>query len=103
MAPQGLALKHKAAYLLSSWEHFGCPKQTGHNQTLEVIQAAINCGPHKSALEPDAIAHYKEEVRDKVANGQACVVLWIDIKHNHPRQLKVLLVAAIPHKSRAYR
>jgi hypothetical protein len=31
------------------------------------------------------------------------VVLWDDIMHNHPRQLKVSLVAATPHKSRAYR
>ncbi len=31
------------------------------------------------------------------------MVLWDDIKTNHPRQLKVSSVAAIPHKSRAYR
>jgi hypothetical protein len=31
------------------------------------------------------------------------VVLWDDIKSNHPRQLKVSPVAAIPHKSWAYR
>ncbi len=31
------------------------------------------------------------------------MVLWDDIKSNHPRQLKVSLVAAIPHKLRAYR
>jgi hypothetical protein len=43
------------------------------------------------------------EVRDKVAKQQARMVLWDDIKLNHPLQLKVLPVAAIPHKSRAYR
>jgi hypothetical protein len=42
-------------------------------------------------------------VADKVARGQARVVLWDDIKHNHPWQLKVSPVATIPHKSRAYR
>ena len=40
---------------------------------------------------------------DKVAKGQARVVLWDDIKHDHPKQLKISPVAAIPHKSRAYR
>jgi hypothetical protein len=30
------------------------------------------------------------------------VVLWDDIKLNHPRQRKVSLVATIPHKSQAY-
>ncbi len=103
MAPQGLALKHEVTDLLSDWEQFGCPTQMGCNWTLEEIQAAIDCGPHKSALEPDAIAHFEEEVRDKVTKGQACVVLWDNIKHNHPHQLKVLPVVAIPHKSRAYR
>ncbi len=43
------------------------------------------------------------EVHDKVAKGQVCVIFWYDIKLNHPCQLKVLPVAAIPHKSQAYR
>ena len=103
MAPQGLAQKYEAAQLLANWEKFGCPTQTGRNWTVEEIQAAIDRGPHKSALEPDAIAHFAEEVADKVAKGQARVVLWDDIKLNHPAQLKVSPVAAIPHKSRAYR
>ena len=103
MAPQGLALQHEAADLLTDWEKFGCPTQTGRDWSLAEIQAAIDRGPHKSALEPDAIAHFAEEVADKVAKGQARVVLWDDIKDNHPRQLKVSPVAAIPHKSRAYR
>ena len=103
MAPQGLAQQHEAADLLADWEKFGCPTHTGRDWTFEEIQAAINRGPHKSALEPDAIAHFAAEVADKVAKGQARVVLWDDIKFNHPPRLKVSPVAAIPHKSRAYR
>ena len=103
MAPQGLALKHEAADVLRDWEQFGCPTATGRDWTIDEIQAAINRGPHKSALEADAIKHFAEEVTDKVAKGQARVVLWDDIKHDHPRQLKISPVAAIPHKSRAYR
>ncbi len=103
MAPQGLAQKHEAADLLADWEKFGCPTQTGRDWTLKEIQAAINRVPHKSALKPNAITHFAEEVADKVAKGQARLVLWDDIKDNHPRQLEVSPVAAIPHKSRAYR
>ena len=103
MAPQGLAQQHEAAELLADWAQFGCPTKTGRDWTLAEIQAAIDRGPHKSALKPDAIQHFAEEVADKVAKGQACVVLWDDIKENHPHQLKVSPVAAIPHKSRAYR
>jgi hypothetical protein len=103
MAPQGLALRHEAAGILSEWEKFGCPTRTGRDWTLEEIQAAIDHGPHQSALDQAAIEHFAEEVRDKVEMEQARVVLWNDIKQSHPRQLKVSPVAAIPQKSRAYR
>ena len=103
MAPQGLALHHEAAGVLAEWEQMGCPTHTGRDWTLAEIQAAIDRGPHRSALEPDALQHFADEVKDKVAKGQARVVLWDEIKGNHPRQLKVSPVAAIPHKSRAYR
>jgi len=103
MAPQGLALTHEAPHILADWEKFGCPTKTGRDWTLDEIQAAIDRGPHKSALEPATIAHFAEEVADKVKKGQARTFLWDDIKQNHPRKLKVSPVAAIPHKSRAYR
>jgi hypothetical protein len=75
----------------------------GCNWTLSKIQAAIDCGPHQSALKPEAIAHFEVEVQDKVEKGQAHMVLCDNIKLNHPRQLKVLPVVVIPHKSQAYR
>jgi len=103
MAPQGRALQHKAATILKDWEQFGCPTATGKDWTTAQIQAAINRGPHKSALEPDALKHFAAEVADKVSKRQARIVLWDDIKHNHPKQLKTSPVAAIPHKSRVYR
>jgi hypothetical protein len=31
MAPQGLALLHEAAGILSEWEKFGCPTRTGRD------------------------------------------------------------------------
>jgi hypothetical protein len=76
----------------------------GDRQRLDnsAIQAAIDHGPHKSAFEPDTLKHFAAEVADKVAKGQEHVVLWDDIKHNHPKQLKISPVAAIPHKSRTY-
>ena len=84
MAPQRLALQHEAAGLLSEWESFGCPTNTGRDWTLDKIQAAIDRGPHQSALEPAAIEHFAEEVCDKVEKGQARVVLWDEIKGSHP-------------------
>ena len=69
---------------------------------MEQIQAAIDCGPQQLALEPAALLHFVEEVREKVTKEQACVLLWDNIKGNHPRQLKVSPVVAIPYKSWAY-
>ena len=66
MAPQALALKHEAAAILRDWEQFGCPTATGRDWTTKEIQAAIDCGPHKSALKPDVIKHFAAEVADKV-------------------------------------
>ena len=106
MAPQGHAPKHEGAELLNEWKNLGCPTNTGQEGTIgEILQAAINRGPHKSALEPDAIANVVEnEVDNKVVKGQVSAVLWDDIKDNHPGQLTGRSsVATIPHKSRAYR
>ena len=50
-----------------------------------------------------SLKHFADEVNDMIAKGQARMVLWDDIKDNYPHQLKVSPVAAIPHKSRAYR
>ncbi len=67
------------------------------------MAAAIERGPHESALTPEAIAHFGVEVAEKVKTGQATVVDWEDIRHNPSEQLKISPIAAIPHKSKAYR
>ena len=71
--------------------------------TVTEMQCAIDRGPHKSALHPDAISQLHEEVATKVKAKQACIVDWNDIKHNPPLQLKVLLIAMVPHKSCCFR
>ena len=42
-------------------------------------------------------------MKQKVKEGQARVVLWDDIKDDLHPEMKVSPIAAIPHKSRAYR
>ncbi len=67
------------------------------------MEAAIERGPHASALTPEAIEHFRLEVAGKVATGQARVVEWDEIRNNPPEQLKISPIAAIPHKSKAFR
>ena len=76
---------------------------TGKDWTLGEMEAAIARGPHQSAREEGAIQHFEDETREKVSVGQARVVLWDDIKHAPPAQLKISPIAAIPHKSKAFR
>ena len=80
-----------------------CPAQTGRPWTVDEITAAIDRGPHESALTPEAITHFSTEVAEKVASGQAILVKWEDIRNNPPEQLKISPIAAIPHKSKASR
>ena len=103
MCPSGLALHHPAAHLLTEYATLGCPTNTGRNWSVREMQAAIDRGPHVSALDPDAMLQLQSEVAEKVSNGQARLVLWHDIKHNPPPELKISPIAMIPHKSRLFR
>ena len=47
--------------------------------------------------------HFAEEAIEKVNAGQSKIIQWDDIKDNPPTQLKILPIAAIPHKSRGLR
>ena len=67
------------------------------------MQAAIDRGPHVSALIPQAAHQLDLEVADKVKNGQARLVHWNDIRSNPPPNLKISPVAMVPHKSRPFR
>lgn len=103
MCPRGLALHHPAASTLTKYTLKGCPTNTGATWTLEQMQSAIDRGPHISALVPDAMAQLDIEVKEKVANGQARIVHWNDIRHAPPPQLKISPIAMVEHKSRPYR
>ena len=103
MAPSGLALRHPAGHLLAEWSAFGCPTMTGRPWTKEEMTAAVERGPHKSALTEEAILHFETEVAQKVAAGQAKVLLWLDIRDNPPEQLKISPIAAVPHTSKPFR
>jgi hypothetical protein len=103
MCPTGRALSHLAAGLLTEWATLGCPTRTGTPWTGDKIWDAVARGPHQSALSPEALAHFAEEAAEKVRTKQARIVLWDDIKDNPPEQLKISPIAAILHKSKAFR
>ncbi len=53
-------------------------------------------------LSPKAIAHFAAKAAKKVQTKQARLVQWDDIKNNPPKELKILPIAAIPHKSKDF-
>jgi hypothetical protein len=102
MCPSGLALFHPVAELLKKWATYGCPTRTGQPWMQELMQAAVDRGPHHSALSDDAIAHFRAEVNEKVKSGQAKLVMWDPIKENPPVELKISPITTIPHKSKLF-
>jgi hypothetical protein len=102
MCPQGLALEHPAAAQLLTYATRGCPTNTGKPWTFDQMEEAIERGPHVSALNEVAMKILQDEVKMKAKQGQCRVVLWEDIKHNPPKELKVSPIAMIPHKSRLF-
>jgi hypothetical protein len=103
MCPKGLALYHPAAAKLLQYATRGCPVNSGRPWTREELEAAIQRGPHVSALDQDAMKQLQQEVSEKVKIGQARLVKWDDIKANPPKELKISPIAMIPHKSRQFR
>jgi hypothetical protein len=101
--PSNLALNHPAAPILAEWSKFGCSTMTGQAWTRKQIKAAIKRGPHQSSLSDKALKHFATEAKDKVALKQARIVSWDSIKENLPKELKILPIAAIPHKLKAFR
>ena len=103
VAPRWRAQQHPAAALLREYARRGCPVDVGPEWTLEQLEAAVERGPHTSALEPDAIKQIQVEAREKAAQGFATIYKWEDLRKNLPRLLKLSPLAMIPHKSRKYR
>ena len=102
MKARGTALKHPAGNILKQYEQ-GCPVDCGKPWTRQHIEAALKRGPHISAKQVKAREALRNETMDKVKEGYAKVVKWKDIKHSLPTNFKLSPLAAIPHKSRAFR
>ena len=81
----------------------GSSTQGGTIQLPDDDRQGLDRGLHQSSLSEEAIEYFWREVKEKVAAGQAKVILWEDIKHNPPPQLKVSPVVALPYKLKAFR
>jgi hypothetical protein len=103
MCPSGIVTSHPMGELLRKWSQIGCPTRTGRPWTKDKMWEAVERGPHLSALSDEALQHFAEKAIKKVNTGQSKIIQWNNIKDNPPTQLKILPIAAIPHKSLGFR
>jgi hypothetical protein len=94
-----LSMLHPFSGHLRDWEQ-GVPVACGTPWTREVIDMAIDRGPHPTACLPEAIALVHEDVEYQVAAGFTQIVLWDEIKHNLSANFKISPVAVIPQPNR---
>jgi hypothetical protein len=94
MMPSACVNFHPFTETLRQWEE-GVPVDCGEDWTMEQLEAAIQQGPHKLALDPESIALIEEDVTYQVRAGYAQVVDWSWLKNHLPPQLKVSPIAVI--------
>ena len=85
---------HPAAASLREYAKSGCPVTVGQDWTLEELEAAVEKGPHGSALAPHAIDQIHVEAREKEEQGFANIY--------NLEELKKPPLTMIQHKFRKY-
>jgi len=80
----------------------GCLVDCGKAWTKEHLDAAVHQGPHISATSSEAAICLHQEALDKVAQGEAEIIKWDDIKDAPLPNLKISPLTAIPHKSQLF-
>jgi len=100
MQPNNKTTAHHPAHpILEEYAINGCPVDCGKPWSQAHLEAAIMHGNHPSANTPDAQKHLRAEAHEKVDQGTANIIKLSDIQHNHHQNLKILPLAAVPHKS----
>ena len=77
--PRWQSARHPTSPMLRKYATRGCPVQTREDWTAEQLQAAVEKGPHSSALENNAIAQIQVEAREKEAQGFTKIYRWEDL------------------------
>ena len=96
-------MEHPAGKKLLEFAMEGCPTKAGRDWSVAEITAAVERGPHESAMGKEQMQQYQREVKVKGKQGKLKIMAWDDIKKNPPKKLKVSPFAMIPHKSRKWR
>jgi hypothetical protein len=99
MQPQPLADGHPFVETLRRWQE-GINVDCGQDWSWESVETAVERGPHRSALTPESLALFKEDIAYQVKAGFCEVMTWEEVKKRRPRRLKISPVAVAPQRNR---
>jgi hypothetical protein len=103
MQPSPIAvLSHPFGPELKEWEK-GVEVDCGVDWSREMVEVALQRGPHPSAQTPEAIKLFKEDLAYQVNAGFCDIVLASELMKNPPSTLKVSPVATVPQANRRAR
>ena len=103
MRPNGPALRHPSAKLLLVISEDGPDTGIEIEYPIELLEEALRRGAHPSAQQLEAATALRNETLEKVQQGFAHLISWKLLRKKLPAKLKLSPIAAIPHKSRAFR
>jgi len=102
MHPDPSIQHHPAYQILFEYAMEGCLLDCGESWSKEHLEAVVNHRPHISAKSLEAAACLRQEALEKVAQGEAKIIKWENMKNTPYPNLKILPLTAIVHKSRLY-
>ncbi len=95
MQPQILADIHPFAATLYDWQQ-GIQVNCGPNWDLDTCQAAVDQGPHPSAMTPNLIDLFATDIGYQEKAGFCKVFTWEELVKRRPKNLKISPVAVVP-------
>ena len=99
MEPASWMRFHPFVSTLQQWAS-GVSASCGDPWSDTAIQAAVERGPHTSALTPEARVLIEEEMQYQIQAGFSEMVTWDSMRGSHPANLKVSPLAVIPQVGR---
>ena len=99
MQPQPLSTIHPFSSTLREWQA-GIQVDCGPEWDMTTCDAAVERGPHPTALTAEAIELFAEDISYQEKAGFCQVFLWDELRRLQPKNLKISPVAVVPQVGR---
>jgi len=99
MQPQPLSNIHPFSSTLREWQA-GIQVDCGPEWDMTTCDAAVERGPHPTALTAEAIELFHDDISYQEKAGFCQVFLWDELRRLQPKNLKISPVAVVPQVGR---